>query len=537
VRADFGAAHERFSAALARRESAEGLLGLAEALLWLGRPRDAIDAWGRALQLATREGDLRLAGRAAIQLAVANAEHLGEYLLARGWLHRARMILAELPEPTPELAWLAVWEAHFAFFDGDADRVRDRLGEAAELARRFEVADVEFHALGLDGLLRVASGAVDDGLRLLDTATSAVVSGSLGARWSNGQVCCYQLRACEQIHAFDRAARWLAGIRSYGSNVALTLSFCRGHHAKILLWRGEWQEAEAELASAIDELREPAPCFLPRLHALLGELRRRQGRLEEAEELLARAEGTADAAFSKAAIALSRGDVSTTHDLVERGFRRLAAEDRIGRAPGLELAVRARCGRGEPAAAEPSACELAEIAEAAESDGLRAIAARARGQVAAAAGHAEAARRAFEDAVDLFERSGSPYESARARLELAGALAALGRGGAARDEAERARTALAGLGAGPEERQAADLVARLGRPGASGASCHGLTERQAEVLGLVAQGLSNRAIGERLHLSEYTVKRHVADILTRLDLPSRAAAAAFAAHRGLAGAA
>jgi DNA-binding NarL/FixJ family response regulator len=54
------------------------------------------------------------------------------------------------------------------------------------------------------------------------------------------------------------------------------------------------------------------------------------------------------------------------------------------------------------------------------------------------------------------------------------------------------------------------------------------------VLRLVAEGLSNRAIGDRLHLSELTVKRHVADILTRLDLPSRAAAAAFAARHHLA---
>jgi DNA-binding NarL/FixJ family response regulator len=53
------------------------------------------------------------------------------------------------------------------------------------------------------------------------------------------------------------------------------------------------------------------------------------------------------------------------------------------------------------------------------------------------------------------------------------------------------------------------------------------------VLGLVARGLSNSAIASELLLSEHTVKRHVGNILTKLDLPTRAAAAALAARAGL----
>jgi DNA-binding NarL/FixJ family response regulator len=60
-----------------------------------------------------------------------------------------------------------------------------------------------------------------------------------------------------------------------------------------------------------------------------------------------------------------------------------------------------------------------------------------------------------------------------------------------------------------------------------------LTRREIEVLRLVAQGLSNERIGRTLSVSEFTAKRHVANILAKLDLPSRAAAAAFAARRGL----
>ncbi len=60
-----------------------------------------------------------------------------------------------------------------------------------------------------------------------------------------------------------------------------------------------------------------------------------------------------------------------------------------------------------------------------------------------------------------------------------------------------------------------------------------LTAREAEVLALVAAGLSDREIAERLVLSPHTVHRHVANVRTKLGLPSRAAAVAEAARRGL----
>lgn len=60
-----------------------------------------------------------------------------------------------------------------------------------------------------------------------------------------------------------------------------------------------------------------------------------------------------------------------------------------------------------------------------------------------------------------------------------------------------------------------------------------LTARESEVVSLIADGKSNAAIAAELKLSEHTVKRHVANILLKLDLPSRAAAAAFSArHAG-----
>ena len=60
-----------------------------------------------------------------------------------------------------------------------------------------------------------------------------------------------------------------------------------------------------------------------------------------------------------------------------------------------------------------------------------------------------------------------------------------------------------------------------------------LTHREREVLVLLAEGLTNRVIAERLVVSEHTVHRHVTNILRKLDVPSRTAAAAIAIRAGL----
>ncbi len=58
-----------------------------------------------------------------------------------------------------------------------------------------------------------------------------------------------------------------------------------------------------------------------------------------------------------------------------------------------------------------------------------------------------------------------------------------------------------------------------------------LTEREREILKLVGQGLTNREIGNRLHLSEKTIKHYITNILQKLQVRSRVEAALLAARR------
>ena len=140
-------------------------------------------------------------------------------------------------------------------------------------------------------------------------------------------------------------------------------------------------------------------------------------------------------------------------------------------------------------------------------------------------------RSLLEDAVDRFCECGAPYETALARIELAKALAALERPDDAAREASAARDALLELGARVDA-DAAIALLDAGSDSGNGA-LPGVTPREREVLTLLAEGLTNRQIAERLVVSEHTVHRHVTNTLRKLDLPSRAAAAAHAVRAGL----
>lgn len=268
----------------------------------------------------------------------------------------------------------------------------------------------------------------------------------------------------------------------------------------------------------------------------LGELRRRQGREEEAIALFERFAFHPLAQLGLAAVAFDLGDAATAVDLVERQLRSLPAEDRLERASGLELAIRSRLALDDTAGAASALTELAEIAAAVDTDMLRASLLFSKGLIAASESDHDRARRRFEDGLDLWTRSGMPFEAAKARLELARTLLALARPDAAVREARLAGEGFASLGAARERRRVDTLVRTLeSTPEDMADSTTGtsLTKRELEILGLIAQGLSNPQIAARLVLSEHTVHRHVANILGKLEVSTRAAAIASAARQGL----
>ncbi len=541
---DWREARQRFTAALENGETADAHEGLATALCWLGEMPAALQSYERAFVLYQQREARRDAARQAINLALEYAGSRGEDAVANGWLRRARRLLDGL-EPGPEHAWLALWEGHLAFlFHDDLPTGRRRLAEGRELAQSLGRRDVELFATGLEGLTLVAEGRFADGLQRLDEAATAAATGELADVQAIGQAYCYMLRACELAHDFDRAGQWLEVAREGARRMRIDyrLSYCRAHHAAILIWRGAFEEAESELQAAARDLAPIAPVSLPETTARLGDLRRRQGRYDEAAALFARSEASPLASLGRAALALDQGNHDAAVDLVERYFRRLPAGDRIHRVPGLAILARAHCGRGELERAEGCVAELRAVSEDVGTEAIQATVRATEGLLAAAAGDLPTARARLEEAIDRFGDTAAPFEMGRTRIDLARVLHRLGNRGAAREELLAARAQLEEIGAHGESARVTALLQELGAepageaavtPGEDRRRVHGLTPRQREVLRHVAQGLSNREIGERLYVSEFTVKRHIADILTRLDLPSRAAAATFAARHGI----
>ncbi|HKN95240.1 MAG TPA: LuxR C-terminal-related transcriptional regulator [Thermoleophilaceae bacterium] len=524
-------AQELYERAILLRESPEALEGLAVAAWWQDDFDTAIAARERAYVLRREEGRAVEAARLAGFLAWDYGALRGANAVANGWLQRARRLL-EGVEPSAEQAWLPLIEASF-HLDTDPATVLRLSREAAEEARKYGGLDIEMTARTLQGLALVSLGHVEEGTRLLDEGTAAATAGELYDPIAIGSCCCNMIIACERSRDFDRAGQWCEQLAAFCERTGQRplLALCRAHHGTVLMMRGEWPEAERNLAWAADELSELRPPLAGYARARLAQLRIRQGRMRPARELLDRAGTHVLAPLVRAELALAQDDPPAAVDHAERYLRGLGEAQPIESAAGNEVLVAALIGVRDIAAAREAHTRLAATAEAVGTGSLRAAERCAAGRIALADGDADSARPALEDAVDLHDRSIAPFEAAQARLELAGALAT-DRGDAALEQALAARAAFEELGAQRAARAADKVVARLGgRSGSAGRA--GLTRRELEVLALLAQGLSNRQIAEQLVVSEHTVHRHVANIYVRLGVSSRAAAVALAAERDL----
>ena len=133
---------------------------------------------------------------------------------------------------------------------------------------------------------------------------------------------------------------------------------------------------------------------------------------------------------------------------------------------------------------------------------------------------------------------GHRYEQARSRWRLAEALLAADQRDAAATEARAAHDVAVELGARPLQ-QAIEALARRGRLdvgiAAPTSPDGGLTAREREVLALLAEGLTNRQIGQRLYIAEKTASVHVSNILAKLGASGRTEAVTVAHRRGLLG--
>lgn len=236
-----------------------------------------------------------------------------------------------------------------------------------------------------------------------------------------------------------------------------------------------------------------------------------------------------------AAVAVDTGDLDTARAWLVAHDRWLAGSGTVlGQADGqLGWAAYFRAA-GDPRRAVARAT-LARAHAADPRQPLALLAAhRLLGELATEAGTVADATRHLDASLALADACNAPYDRARTLLALAELRAAMGRPSEARHDLDAAGALCIPLDAKPALARIAALADRLANAKAAPPRFPaGLTAREVEVLQLVAAGLTDSQVAERLHLSPRTVGRHLTGIYRKLGVASRAGATRFAVEHRL----
>jgi len=501
----------------------EDLELLAMAAYLIGRDDDYLRALERAHHARLAADERLPAVRCAFWLGL-RLFFRGEVGGATGWLARAQRLLEHEEHECAEQGYLLLPVVEQQLAAGDCETAYATAASAAEIGERCGDADLIACARHDQGRIRIQQGQVEKGLALLDEVMVAVTAGELSSLVT-GLMYCSVIQACQEVYAFGRAREWTAALAQWCEAQPEMVAFtgvCRVHRAEIMQLRGAWQEAIEEAQRArersegVSQQTVAAALYQQaEVHRLRGEFAAAEKAYRSASQsglepqpglaLLRLAQGRADAA-----VAAIRRAVSVTADRLQR-TKLLPAHIEIALTVGDVQEARGACH------------ELEEIAASFDTGVLGALAAHARGAVELAEGDASAALGSLRCAFEVWQRVEAPYAAARVRVLVALACRALGDEDGAALELDAARAAFEQLGAAPDVARI-DTLARSvpsGRP-------HGLTRRELQVIRMVAAGKTNKAIAAELFLSERTVDRHVSNIFTKLDVPSRAAATAYA---------
>jgi DNA-binding CsgD family transcriptional regulator len=521
-------AHARFSAA-DRELSLEpaDLEQFATAAYLVGEDRLATTVWTRAHHRLVDQGNVERAARLGFWLSLSLLL-AGEMARSTGWLARSQRLLKD--RACVEHGYGLIVSGLLAMGKGDIESASASFDRALALAERF--GDPDLLALGLVGRGQslIQSGNVAEGVARLDeamvVATAETVSPVL-----TGIIACAVILVCQRIFDLRRAREWTTQLDAWcGSQPDLVpyRGQCLVHRSEILQLRGDWPEALAEVMKARDHLAGRSEAVVGRACYQQGEIHRLRGEFAQANEmyreagrngcepqpglsLLRLVEGKRDAA-----LAAIRGVIDSPP--TPKGAGAGSSHPKL-LGPYVEILI----AMGDVGAARSAADELTRIATALDAPLLLATSAHATGAVLFAEGRMKAAHALLREAWTAWQDLDMPYESARAGVLIGRVCQKLGDHDTARMHFDVAGSVFRRLGAAP------NLVELEALTASRDASPFGaLTDREREVLSLVAVGETNRKIAAVLSISEHTVARHLSNIFDKLGVTSRTAASAFA---------
>ena len=470
----------------------------AEVAYAAGHLDTTIDAWERAFAQHMGAGDGLAAAGAAVRVAMHLLFDTALMAPVRGWISRAEHLLEGHGE-TPVHAWLAVVRSYERLLSGDFEIALQWARRAIDVGAKCNPAAAAVGRIA-EARSTILSGNVSEGLSLLNEAAVATISGELDPLFT-GLVYCELVCAFQALAQYDQAEEWTAAMERWcgGQAIGSLHGRCRIHRAEILRLRGRCAEAETQALLACDELRPYLRRELGWPLTEVGRIRLRRGNIRGAEEAFGAAHEVGwDPQPGLALVHLANGDV----DLAARSIRdalehppnvpskELPPNTELRRAPLLEAQVEIGVRSGDLDLARVAAKELSQIALLFESKALVASAAHAHGRVALAHGDTAGARRHFEEAVQLWNEIGAPYETACARMGLGRAHRAASNEDGAILEFRAARSAFERVGAVNQAAEAA-ACGDAGRDDTAGG------RRQAQVRSATGLGMADENVIRR----------------------------------------
>jgi DNA-binding CsgD family transcriptional regulator len=453
----------------------------------------------------------------------------GETGRATGWFAHAHRLLEHDARECAERGYLLLPIVEQRLDSGDYEAAYAAASDAAAIGERCADPDLVACARHQQGRIRLQQGQVEAGLALLDETMVTVTAGELSPLVT-GLMYCSVIGACQQVYALDRTREWTAALTRWCEEQPDMVAFagaCQVHRAEIMQLQGAWPEAieEARRAGARSDgvsRQAVAAAFYQQ-----AEVHRLKGEFTAADEAYRSASHHGlEPQPGLALLRLAQG----SPEAAATAIRRVASTtvDRLKRIGLLPAYVEIMLAAGDVQDARNACRELEDLARSFDTGVPDAIAAQARGAVDLAEGDARAAIGSLRRAFEVWQRIEAPYAAARVRVLIGLACRTLGDEDGASLEIDAAKSVFQRLGAAPDLARIAALMR-----GATSSQPHGLTPREVQVLRLVATGATNKAIASKLSRSEKTVDRHVSNILTKLGVSSRTAAAAFAHQRKL----